>query len=225
VSRFVFWDTPPELVEKAAPLRANLAAIQMQWALIKLARKYSPSQLRVPAGNRDGGQWTGAGGVRLAGGVEDDEPSRRSGIVDDPISELRQEDFNNSVQTLRRLEPSNAKLPYVSDGSAPKPDVVNAYRDEVEAAKQRVAAKISNGHALRDHQDDFDHPSQAQLNAIVSGVLDNPSRVEDLPRGRTIFYDRPSNTVVFLNPADRDGGTAFRPEKGERYVDIVKERQ
>jgi hypothetical protein len=149
----------------------------------------------------------------------------RSSIIENSPAELRREDFNNSVRTLRRLEPGNAKRPYASDNSAPSLDVVNAYRDEVEAAKQRVAAKISGGHALRAHQMDFGYPSQAQLNAIVSGVLNNPSRVEDLPRGRTIFYGLPSNTVVFLNPADRDGGTAFRPMDGELYLDDVKGRR
>ena len=64
MSRFVFWDTPPELVEKTAPLRANLAAIQMQWALMTLARKYRPDQPRVPAGNR----MVGSGRMRVGCG-------------------------------------------------------------------------------------------------------------------------------------------------------------
>ncbi len=50
MSRFVFRDAPPSLVAQAAPLYADLAAIPMQLALIKLALKYRPDQPRVPAG-------------------------------------------------------------------------------------------------------------------------------------------------------------------------------
>lgn len=69
MGRFVFWETPPAALAAAAPLYADLAALQMRLALIKLARKYNPAQPRVPAGNSDGGQWTDAGGggwVRVA---------------------------------------------------------------------------------------------------------------------------------------------------------------
>lgn len=68
MARFVFWETPPEPLAAAAPLHADLAALQMRLALLKLAHKYRPDQPRVPAGSRDGGQWTyaGDGWVRVA---------------------------------------------------------------------------------------------------------------------------------------------------------------
>ena len=47
---------------RALPLYADVAALRMEWALVKLARKYRPDQPRVPAGNSDGGQWVDAGG-------------------------------------------------------------------------------------------------------------------------------------------------------------------
>ncbi len=71
MARFVFWETPPSLVAQAAPLYAELTAIQMQLALLKLALKYRPDQPRVPAGNPDGGRWTNAAWVRVA---ENDGP-------------------------------------------------------------------------------------------------------------------------------------------------------
>jgi hypothetical protein len=47
--------------------RRELAKLRLDWELLKLAikaRKYSPNQPRVPAGNPDGGQWTsGEGGA------------------------------------------------------------------------------------------------------------------------------------------------------------------
>ncbi len=67
MSRFVFFETPRAVLE----LRADLAVLQMQWALIKLAWKYRPDQPRIPAGNHDGGQWTDAAWVRVA---ENDGP-------------------------------------------------------------------------------------------------------------------------------------------------------
>lgn len=71
MTRFVFFETPRAVVQAAAPLYAELAAIQMRVALAKLLLKYNfdPAQPRAPAGNPDGGQWTGAGGsgsVRVA---------------------------------------------------------------------------------------------------------------------------------------------------------------
>ncbi len=48
MSRFVFSEPPRDVLE----LRADLAAIQMQLALLKLARKYRPDQPRAPAGIR-----------------------------------------------------------------------------------------------------------------------------------------------------------------------------
>ncbi len=55
-------------MSRLLPLYADLAALRMQWALVKLARKYRADQPRVPAGSREGGQWTDGGGglVRVA---------------------------------------------------------------------------------------------------------------------------------------------------------------
>ncbi len=223
MSRFVFFDPPREVLNAALPLYAELAAIRMQLALIKLALKYSPSQPRVPTGNPDDGQWTNAGGIRVAGGAEDEETSRRS-IIEDPMAELRQASLNNSIKTLRRLEPDNPKLTYFSDGIPPDQDIVNSYRSEVEAAKGRVAASISGGHALQDHAAEFGFPSQAQLQVMVRGILDNPSRIDDLPDNRTGYYDRPSNTFVIVNPGARDGGSVYKLRDGESYIDTLHDR-
>ena len=83
MSRFVFREATPEMLECAMPLHAELAVLRMEWALTKLARKagFDPTQPRVPAGNADGGKWTDAdGGVRVAandrGGISVDAASR-----------------------------------------------------------------------------------------------------------------------------------------------------
>ena len=87
MTRFVFWETTPDMLGCAMPLYAGLAALRMEWALMKLARKagFDPTQPRVPAGNADGGQWTDAGGggrVKVAandrgeGGIAADAPPK-----------------------------------------------------------------------------------------------------------------------------------------------------
>jgi hypothetical protein len=231
MSRFVFFETPRAVVEAAAPLYAELAAMRMRVALARLMLKYNfdPAQPRVPAGSPDGGRWTDAGGTRFAGGAEEDESNRagrRSAVIENPMAELRQAAFANHIVALRRLDPANSQLSYIVGlDFVPRQEQVDALGDEVETAKNKVANRISSGHAFQAHGSEFGSPSQAELGTIVRRVLDYPSRVVDLPRGRTIFYDRPSNTLVFVNPADRDGGTVFRPADGERYIDKAKEQK
>ena len=58
----------------------DIAALSFEWKLLKRVRAlkaYNPDQPRVPAGNPDGGQWTGDGGgrIRLAGEIpQNDTP-------------------------------------------------------------------------------------------------------------------------------------------------------
>ena len=83
MTHFVFFETPPDVLERTVPLRAELTALQMQWALLKLARKYNLNQPRVPAGDPDGGQWTDTGGssgwVRVAARLKLSEIAVRDG--------------------------------------------------------------------------------------------------------------------------------------------------
>lgn len=139
--RFVYFETPREIVVAAPPLYAELAAMKMRVALAKLMLKYSPDQPRVPAGSREGGQWTDAGGVRMAAGAEEDEQNRagRSGIFENPVAEMRQAEFARSIVTLRRLDPGNPQLSYiVGPDFVPRQGQVDALRDEVEAAKDKA---------------------------------------------------------------------------------------
>jgi hypothetical protein len=49
--------------EALAHLRWMLKDLKVELMLRRLRHKYSPDQPRVPAGNRDGGQWTSGGGA------------------------------------------------------------------------------------------------------------------------------------------------------------------
>jgi hypothetical protein len=66
VAHFVFYDLPQEAKDQIAHLRWLMAGNRMMLALYRLEavlRKanFNPNQPRVPAGNSDGGQWTGSG--------------------------------------------------------------------------------------------------------------------------------------------------------------------
>jgi len=47
---------------RLAHLRWLVADLTFDFVMRRLARKYSPDQPRVPAGSREGGRWTDAGG-------------------------------------------------------------------------------------------------------------------------------------------------------------------
>ena len=56
--------------------------------------------------------------------------------------------------------------------------------------------------------------------------MKNPSISAKLEGGRSVFYDGKSNTAVFVDPKNKDWGTAFRPAKGESYVkNIIKNQK
>lgn len=225
MSRFVFYDTPRAVLTAAAPLYADLAALKMRLALVRLARKYhfNPAQPRVPAGNADGGQWTDLGGeARLAGGAEDDEPHRtgRSAIIENPMAALRQAAFANNMRTLRRLDPAHPQLSYVAGPDfIPRQEQVDALRDEVEAARDAVSQKIAAGHGFK-HAGEVGASTRDEFAVIVRQTMASPfSQVKELSGGRTLFYNARNNIVVFVNPADQDRGTMFKPLKGQAYVD------
>jgi hypothetical protein len=161
--------------------------------------------------------------MRVAGGVEDDEPTRagRSPSIEDSSAELRQEDFNNSIRTLRRLEPNNTNLDYVTNGTTPGQGVVDAYRDEAYAAQLRTANKIASGHAFDSHAEELGVSNRAELSDVVKQVIGGPyNQVRDLARGRTGFYDAARKFMVIVNPADPDGGSIFKTS--QKYFNSQK---
>ncbi len=147
MSRFVFWETPPETLRAAAPLYADLAALRMQWALIKLARKYRADQPRVPAGNRDGGQWTDAAWVEVA-----ENESDNGGIASEATSKSKDKTLNlapSERDKARRAlvlqggggdfyvapnSQANPGAPWYEDSSK---STVAAYNDGIEMATAR----------------------------------------------------------------------------------------
>jgi len=92
----------------------------------------------------------------------------------------------------------------------------------------RAAENIAGGHAFEKHvleRGEFvglEIRTRDQFKEHITGVLENPTRSGDLKNGRSYAYDGDTNTLVIRNPNTTDGGTAFRPERGEKYVDELE---
>jgi len=86
--------------------------------------------------------------------------------------------------------------------------------------------EIANGHAFGKHvveRGEFpDITTADQFARRIEGVVSNPSASKGLSRGRSAYYDEPSNTLVIRDPRSRDGGTALRPTGGRRYYDGLR---
>jgi hypothetical protein len=186
------------------------------------AASSDPSQPRVPAGQPGGGRWTdGISGVVRVAAAEEDE--KRPEEEFDALGGVREAAFNNSIRAIRRLEPNNPNLTYVTAGGPPSWGAVNAYRKELEAARTRASDKIASGHAFENHASEFGVSRRADFATIIRRVISSPfSQIEDLKGGRTMYYDASSNIVVFVQPAARDGGSMFKPEEGRAYINKQK---
>lgn len=92
------------------------------------------------------------------------------------------------------------------------------------AAAERIAA----GHAFEKHVMDLGEfkglgiRTREQFAAHIDDVIQNPSATKELSRGRTAFWQESSGTVVIRDPASKDLGTAFQPQRGREYFEQLK---
>ncbi len=102
-----------------ARLGADLAALQMRWALVKLATKYSPDQPRVPAGNPDGGQWTEwvrvAANDRGAGGIATEENLHAESVIPKKPKGVDIESNIRQAERMRMILPPPVNLLWFYD--------------------------------------------------------------------------------------------------------------
>lgn len=83
-----------------------------------------------------------------------------------------------------------------------------------------VSRQIAGGHAWTERAQEF--PSlgirnQADFANFIKTVIDNPSKVKKLTKGRFAFWDSGTDTIIFYDPNNPDLGTAFRPSRGIDY--------
>ncbi len=85
-----------------------------------------------------------------------------------------------------------------------------------------VGEQIASGHAFAQHGFEFGFNTEAQMAAHIDRVIAHPFSVKRLIRGRTAYWDDDTHSVVILDPNARDGGTAFKPERGRFYFDSLR---
>lgn len=98
-----------------ATLRKEVASIKADMVRRRLAEqtKYSPSQPRVPAGNRDGGQWTDrSGGGGMVGGLSQDAGQSQDTDLTSPMGNLDIGDVSGSSELgdLFRIKPDDSSV-------------------------------------------------------------------------------------------------------------------
>ena len=124
--------------------------------------------------------------------------------------QLKTESFKNAAITIGLSVLGARILPRASAGRS-----VGA----IQKANQTAATQIANGHAFPKHAAEFGFTSRTQMANHISRVMNNPSAVRNLQRGRTAYWDNATQSVVIRNPAAKDGGTAFVPKAGRTYFE------
>lgn len=88
-----------------------------------------------------------------------------------------------------------------------------------------IADAIANGHAFDKHvigEGMNGDIGQSEFADHIQAVLDNPTMSQSLSAGTSAFYDEASGTVVIVNPAAADYGTAFVPKNPLQYFQGLK---
>ncbi|MDO8669011.1 MAG: RHS repeat-associated core domain-containing protein [Candidatus Buchananbacteria bacterium] len=79
-----------------------------------------------------------------------------------------------------------------------------------------TAQKIGHGHAydkhvLNDGQFKGMVSNKSEFSSHIKNVMDNPTEVRQLEKGRTAYYQQNTNSIVIHDPSRQDAGTAFQP--------------
>ncbi len=86
-----------------------------------------------------------------------------------------------------------------------------------------IAEEISGGHAFTKHvvqRNEFPGliSDKSQFSQYIERILNNPNNmIRTLQDNRTAYWDKTTGTVVVRTPSAKDGGTAFRPDRGYGY--------
>jgi len=93
----------------------------------------------------------------------------------------------------------------------------------------RLSRRIASGHAFDKHvvkKNEFSNilkcPTKEEFKKHVRHVMKHGKHKKFAGGKKEAWYDKNSNTIVIHDPANKDGGTAFRPHKGEQYFNDLK---
>lgn len=144
-----------------------------------------------------------------------------SGLVDGSLSIVGCMGAGNLIQH-QQLEnfPKFSGIPIEATPYRPASSSMSAH-----LLKNRlIAEEISGGHAFENHvvkQLVFPGFSKSHFKNHLRNILNKPSDMKGLSKGRTGYWDQKSGTVIIRDPSRVDGGTAFRPLLGKRYFDEI----
>jgi hypothetical protein len=68
-----------------------------------------------------------------------------------------------------------------------------------------------------DPQSKFGNATQQEFESLVKQTMDNPEQTMRLLRGRVAYWSNALQMLVIEDPANLDGGTAFRPVTGPPF--------
>jgi RHS repeat-associated protein len=91
------------------------------------------------------------------------------------------------------------------------------------ALRAEIATKIASGHALTKHLNEFQDlgiVTREQFVKHAESVISTPTHSKKLERGREVYFDQKTNTVLIHDPANVDLGTIFR--QNIDYYDNLK---
>lgn len=98
--------------------------------------------------------------------------------------------------------------------------------DATRLRNQLASQEIAGGYAFGKHvvkEGQFPGITMPQeFSAHIESIMNNPSAVRHLSKGRTAYWDCASGTVVIRNPGAIDGGTAFKPRQGKAFFENLK---
>jgi len=202
----------------AAATRFEIALRRHDRAL-KLAYKYGydPAQPRVPAGDPDGGRWTGANGntissrrTRLAGEIPTGDspkiPKKRP-----PTSRERTAAFKAAARWLNRFGGPIGKLVEGAEWLRNHSPLIEAYRDppksldELQQGAQRTGLGYDVHHIVEQ--------TQAEDDGFPREMIDSPENKVRIPRMKhwdiNGWYQRPNPDYDWETPHDYLSGRSW----------------
>jgi hypothetical protein len=78
-------------------------------------------------------------------------------------------------------------------------------------------------HAFENHREDFPRAlTPGDVAETIKKIMKAPTRWSYVRDGRIAYWDRPSQTLVIVDPIPPHEGTAMKPTTGERYFDELR---
>jgi hypothetical protein len=170
-------------------------------------------------------QVRGGGGRRGAGGNSDLSPAE----------DVRLYSYKWAEDSFMRLGFGGSGGAQVTNSDSrafvPSEAQVRAAQERLRDQEIRKSYQISRGHGFKSHRGEFKNwngnkpfTQDNYQNIILEVLRSDKTRIKECPGGRTMYYlkegsRKDMNVIVYIDPNNPDGGTAFRPTKGEKMFD------